>query len=66
MGRIGHASPAAALRYQHAMEGRDAAIALGLDRLIKVSEREAKKRAKNPEGTQRARGQRGKGRRKDA
>jgi integrase len=33
MGRIGHASPAAALRYQHATAERDASIADALDRL---------------------------------
>lgn len=33
MERMGHASPAAALRYQHVMPGRDAAIAAALDDL---------------------------------
>jgi hypothetical protein len=31
---LGHSSPAAALRYQHVMEGRDAAIAAALDDLL--------------------------------
>ena len=34
MERMGHASPAAALRYQHVMGGRDAAIAAALDELV--------------------------------
>ena len=33
MGRLGHSTPAAALRYQHAAEGRDAAIAKALSAL---------------------------------
>src|SRR5581483_593243 len=34
MHRLGHASPRAALRYQHATEERDEAIADGIDRLL--------------------------------
>jgi integrase len=34
MRRLGHASPRAALRYQHATEERDEAIADGIDRLL--------------------------------
>lgn len=34
MHRMGHASPAAALRYQHATRDRDAAIAAALGELI--------------------------------
>jgi hypothetical protein len=34
MARMGHTSPASALRYQHAMPGRDAAIAAALDKLV--------------------------------
>ncbi len=34
MARLGHASPVAALRYQHAVEQRDAEIALALERLL--------------------------------
>lgn len=33
MGRLGHSTPAAALRYQHAAQGRDAQIAAALSRL---------------------------------
>lgn len=33
MGRLGHSTPAAALRYQHAAEGRDAVIAARLSQL---------------------------------
>ncbi len=33
MGRLGHSTPSAALRYQHAAEGRDAAIAKALSAL---------------------------------
>lgn len=35
MTRIGHASPQAALRYQHALEGRDLEIAKGIDAMLK-------------------------------
>jgi hypothetical protein len=34
MSRMGHASPRAALTYQHATQDRDAAIAAGLSDLI--------------------------------
>ena len=34
MARLGHASPRAALRYQHAAEQRDVAVAASIDRLI--------------------------------
>ena len=34
MGRLGHASPAAAMRYQHAAARRDAEIAGGLDAMV--------------------------------
>jgi hypothetical protein len=40
MYRIGHSSPQAALRYQHASARRDLAIAAGIDELIR-HEREA-------------------------
>ena len=33
MGRLGHSTPQAALRYQHAAQGRDAVIAIALSRL---------------------------------
>jgi integrase len=38
MERIGHSSPAAALRYQHVMKDRDKAIAAGLDRLAQAAD----------------------------
>ena len=38
MARLGHASPQAALRYQHATRERDEAIAAGVDRLLAVDE----------------------------
>lgn len=38
MARIGHSTPAAALRYQHAAQGRDATIAAALSRLVEESE----------------------------
>jgi hypothetical protein len=37
MGRVGHASSAAALRYQHVMAGRDQAIAAALDELVQAA-----------------------------
>jgi integrase len=37
MGRMGHSSSAAALRYQHVMAGRDAAIAAALDELVRAA-----------------------------
>lgn len=33
MARVGHSTPAAALRYQHAAQGRDAAIAAAMSKL---------------------------------
>jgi integrase len=36
MGRLGHSTPGAALRYQHAAEGRDMQIAMALSALAKV------------------------------
>lgn len=35
MGRLGHSTPAAALRYQHAAQGRDMAIAKALSELVR-------------------------------
>ena len=32
--RLGHATPAAAMRYQHAAKGRDQAIAAAMSRLV--------------------------------
>jgi integrase len=37
MHRLGHASPRAALRYQHATAARDEAIADGIDRLMEAA-----------------------------
>ena len=34
---MGHSSPAAALRYQHVMAGRDQAIAAALDELVQAA-----------------------------
>ena len=36
MARLGHSTPAAALRYQHASEGRDQQIAKALSELVKL------------------------------
>jgi len=38
MGRLGHSTPGAALRYQHAAEGRDMAIAKALSALVETRE----------------------------
>lgn len=40
MHRLGHASPRAALRYQHATAERDEAIADGIDRILESSQRD--------------------------
>ncbi len=37
MHRLGHASPRAALRYQHATAERDGTIAEGIDRMIEAA-----------------------------
>jgi hypothetical protein len=37
MERMGHTSPAVALRYQHVMAGRDQAIAVALDELVQAA-----------------------------
>jgi hypothetical protein len=37
MRRLGHATQAAALRYQHATDERDRALADGIDRLIQAA-----------------------------
>ena len=36
--RLGHASPAAALCYQHVVDGRGRAVAEGIDRLLRAEE----------------------------
>lgn len=38
MGRLGHSTPGAALRYQHAAQGRDLAIAKALSAMVEASE----------------------------
>ncbi|MCZ7537760.1 MAG: hypothetical protein M5T61_18805 [Acidimicrobiia bacterium] len=40
MHRLGHASPRAALRYQHATAERDEAIADGIDHILEASQRD--------------------------
>jgi len=39
MARLGHSTPSAAQRYQHAAERRDADIAAGLDRMVDLAGR---------------------------
>jgi hypothetical protein len=55
MARMGHSSPAAALRYQHVMAGRDAAIAAALDKLVRAVSSRSQDVAANGIGTQMAR-----------
>jgi hypothetical protein len=52
MARMGQSTAAMAIRYQHVMEGRDAAIAASLDRLIRSSD------GAEPNGTHVARNRR--------
>jgi integrase len=60
MVRMGHSSSAAALRYQHVMAGRDAAIAAALDELIRAASARSEDSAAAGSGTRVARtGQRG-------
>jgi hypothetical protein len=49
MARMGHSTPDMTIRYQHIMEGRDATIAAGLDRLIQAGD------TPEPSGTDMAR-----------
>jgi hypothetical protein len=49
MDRMGHTSPAVALRYQHIMADRQGAIAAALDGLVRDAQQDARRR-------QRARG----------
>ena len=61
MERMGHTSPAVALRYQHVMAGRDQAIATALDELIQAAANlPPKGSAKPPSGTLVARNRRAK------
>jgi integrase len=57
MERMGHTSPAVALRYQHVMAGRDQAIAAALDELVQAA---ANLPAELPSGTLVARTRRAK------
>jgi integrase len=60
MVRMGHSSSAAALRYQHVMSGRDAAIAAALDELVQAASTGSEDKAAARSGTRVARtGQRG-------
>jgi integrase len=59
MERMGHTSPAVALRYQHVMAGRDQAIAAALDELVQAAANLAAERpAEPPSGTLVARNRR--------
>jgi hypothetical protein len=49
--RMGHSSSAAALRYQHVMAGRDAAIAAALDELVQAAWAQTEDAAAAPGGT---------------
>jgi integrase len=65
MARMGHSSSAAALRYQHVMAGRDAAIAAALDELIEAASALAESPLSAPSGTRVARiGQSGSGKKR--
>jgi hypothetical protein len=55
MARMGHSSSAAALRYQHVMASRDAAIAAALDELIEAASALAESPPSAPSGTRVAR-----------
>jgi integrase len=58
MERIGHASAAAALRYQHVMAGRDEAIASALDDLIEPDgDRSGTRMARRPRNRKRPAGE---------
>ena len=64
MARMGHSS-SAALRYQHVLAGRDAAIAAALDELIEAASALAERPPSAPSGTRVARiGQSDKGRKR--
>jgi hypothetical protein len=64
MVRMGHSSSTAALRYQHVMAGRDAAIAAALDELVQAASTSSEETAVARSGTRVARtgqpGRRGK------
>ena len=62
---MGHSSSAAALRYQHVMAGRDAAIAAALDELIEAASTLVERPPSPPSGTRVARlGQTGSGKKR--
>jgi integrase len=64
MERMGHTSPAVALRYQHVMAGRDQAIAAALDELVQAAANLPPQRpAEPPSGTLVARNRRAKSQR---
>lgn len=48
--RLGHSTPAAALRYQHAASGSDERIAKGLDRKLGVQDQEPTPDQATPDG----------------
>ena len=59
MERMGHTSPAVALRYQHVMAGRDQAIATALDELVQAAANLPRERpTEGPSGTLVARNRR--------
>jgi hypothetical protein len=59
MERMGHTSPAVALRYQHVRAGRDQAIAAALDELVQAAANLAPERpVERPSGTLVARNRR--------
>ena len=63
--RMGHSSSAAALRYQHVMAGRDAAIAAALDELVRAASTLSEAPGEAPSGTPVARiGQSARGRKR--
>ena len=55
MERMGHTSPAVALRYQHVMADRQAQLASALDDLARAATTPAKGTGRSRKGTQRAR-----------
>jgi hypothetical protein len=55
MERMGHTSPAVALRYQHVMADRQAQLAAALDDLARLATASAKGTGRARKGTQRAR-----------
>jgi integrase len=55
MVRMGHSSSAAALRYQHVMAGRDAAIAAALDELVQAASARSEDAGAGGSGTRVAR-----------